>query len=70
MTSTLTQGMSRREVAQTVAIRTRVFLRKSGQDPDTRGDLDGLIMDMATELGIGGDEYSVRSAKRFVRSGF
>lgn len=55
--------MTRIQNAEAIALRSIVFARHSHEHGMPRRVTRDLIMDMATELGIGGNEYSIRTVK-------
>jgi hypothetical protein len=58
---------TRTQVAETIATSAIVFVRRARRNGCTNKVTRDLIHDTATELGIGGDEYSVRTVETIIR---
>ena len=59
--------MTRTQNAETIATAAIVFVRRACRDGCANKVTRDLIHDVATERGIGGDEYSVRTVKAILR---
>jgi hypothetical protein len=59
-------GVSRAEAAEDIALAAIVFTRRARREGCVNVITNTTVEDIATQRGYGGDQYSVRTARRII----